>query len=82
MVATPQSRIRREVFQDALICAVTDGQFPSRTCDLGPTVRKVIETIAWQHPEANPELVADAFDAFDGDEDAGGWRVASGAPHC
>jgi hypothetical protein len=50
--------------------AVTKGQTPSRTCDLGPEIRSIIETIADRHPEANPDLIADAYDAFD--REAGG----------
>jgi hypothetical protein len=64
--------IRRGVFQDALMLAVTQGQTPSRTCDLGPETRSIIEAIAERHPEANPDLIADAYDAF--------GREADGAP--
>jgi hypothetical protein len=51
--------------------AVTDGQYPSRTCDLGRETRSIIEAIAERHPEANPTLIADAYEAFEREADRG-----------
>jgi hypothetical protein len=65
MLAIPPLGIRYEIFRDALMSAVIDGKAPSRTCDLGPETRSVIEAIAERHPEANPTLIADAYDSFD-----------------
>jgi hypothetical protein len=65
MMATPNPGIRYEMFHEALMRAVTEGQTPSRSCDLGRHTRSIIETIADRHPEANPDWIADAYDAFD-----------------
>jgi hypothetical protein len=65
MPATPTPGSRCDVFRDALMDAVIDGQSPARTCDLGPETRSIIEAIADWHPEADPTLIADAYDAFD-----------------
>lgn len=67
MLATPRLGVRRDVFWDALMLTVTEGRTPSRTGDLGSESRMVIEAIAQRHPEANPDLIADAYDAFDRD---------------
>jgi hypothetical protein len=80
MLATPPLGIRHEVFHDALMLAITEGKMPSRTCDLGFETRAIIEVIAERHPEANPDLIADAYDAFD--REAGGWRVSGAHPNC
>jgi hypothetical protein len=83
MLATSPLGIRRSVFQDALILAVTEGRSPARTCDLGSEPRSIIEAIAERHPEANPDLIADAYDAFDREADGGGWRVSGAVgPNC
>jgi hypothetical protein len=82
MLATSPLGIRRSVFQDALILAVTEGQTPSRTRDLGSETRSISEAIAERHPEANPDLIADAYDAFDREVDGGGWRVSGAPPNC
>jgi hypothetical protein len=74
--------MQRHVFQDALIRAVTEGQKPSRTFNLGTRTRLIIESIAERHPEANPDLIADAYDAFDREAHGCDWRVADVAPIC
>jgi hypothetical protein len=51
--------------------AVIEGQTPSRTCDLGRETRSIIEAIAERHPEANPVLIAEAYDAFEREADGG-----------
>jgi hypothetical protein len=78
MSATPPRGSRHEVFQNALLRAVTEGQTPSRTGHLGYETRSIIEAIAERHPEANPDLIGDAYDAFNRESDGG--RRASGAP--
>ena len=65
MLARPRIGIRFEAFRDAWMRAVIEGQRPSRSCDLGLETRSIIEAIAERHPEANPNLIADAYDAFD-----------------
>ena len=83
MLAKQPRSIRYETFRDALISAVTDGELPSHSCDLTPSTRAVIQEIAERHPEANPLLIADAYDAFERDHDGdGSWHVSGDAPHC
>jgi hypothetical protein len=64
MLATPQGN-RYQTFHDASMRAITNGEIPSRSCDLDHTTRSLIELIADRHPEANPDLIGDAFEAFD-----------------
>jgi|GEM_PF-3875844 len=82
MLATSPLGIRHSVFQDALLRAVTEGQSPSSTCNLGSETRSIIEAIAERHPEANPDLIADAYDAFDREADGCGWPVSGAPPNC
>jgi hypothetical protein len=82
MLAQPPLGTRHDVFKDALMRAVVDGQLPSRTCDLGHDTRAIIQAIAEHHPEANPNLIADAFDAFEREPDEGEWRVSGASPNC
>ena len=82
MLATPSLGILHNVFQDALLRAITEGQFPSRICDLGHDTRAIINEIADRHPEANPDLIADAYDAYEREADGGGWRISGAPPNC
>jgi hypothetical protein len=82
MLAKQPRSIRYETFRDALIGALVDGVRPSRSCDLSVETRAVIDEIAARHPEANPLLVADAYDAFDRDQDGSDWRTSATTPHC
>ena len=82
MLATPSLGILRDGFQDVLLRAITEGQFPSHTCGLGYATRAIINEIADRHPEANPDLIADAYDAFEREADGGGWRISGAPPNC
>jgi hypothetical protein len=73
-LAKPPVGIRFEVFRDALLGAGVDGQHPSRSCDLGREARSIIEDIAERHPEANPDSIADAYDAIDRETNSGDGR--------
>jgi hypothetical protein len=81
MLANPPPGNRYEIFKDALLQAVAEGQNPSRSCDFGHETRSIIQTIAERHPEANPDLIADAYDAFNR-ESGEEWRVSGVAPNC
>jgi hypothetical protein len=74
MLAITPLGFRHELFQDALLRAVTEGQFPSGASDLGDETRSVIE--------ANTVVIADAYDAFEREADGGGWRVSGAPPNC
>ena len=83
VLASPPPSIRRcEVFRNALILAVTEGQSPSRTCDLAVETRLAIEAIADRHPEASPHLIVEAYDAFDRARSGGEWRISTTPPNC
>lgn len=82
MLAKPTRNRGYETFRAALLGALTNGERPSQQCELGPATRAIIEEIAARHPEANPLLVADAYDAFDRDHDEGQWRTSATTPHC
>ena len=45
--------------------AITEGRFTSRAADFSLQTRSVLLAIAYHHPEASPNLIADAYDAFD-----------------
>lgn len=64
VTATPPPVGRRAAFESALLSAITEGRFTSRTDDLGQDTRSVLLAIAYHHPEASPNLIADAYDAF------------------
>lgn len=80
MTADPLATTRYARFRDALLDAVTEGKFPSGSCDLTAQTRAIIHAIADRHPEANPTLIADAYDAFDRASEQ--WRVGDAAPNC
>ena len=54
----------RSAFEHALMCALTEGRLPGRTCSLGANTWAAIEAIARNHPEAETELINDAYDSF------------------
>lgn len=82
MLANQPNRTSYETFRDALLGAVVDGRFPPATCDLGPQSSAVIRSIAERHPEADPDLIADAYDAFDSEHGSDGWRLSVRVPNC
>jgi len=54
----------RSAFEHALMCALTEGRLPGRSCGLGADTWAAIEAIARNHPEAATELINDAYDSF------------------
>jgi hypothetical protein len=68
----------RGVFQESLNCAIAHGQRPSRWIGLGDRTRVAIEAVAYEHPDATADHIADAYDAFARDHEASG-PVASAA---
>jgi hypothetical protein len=51
-------------FQDLLNRAITQGLMPAHGADLGADTWAAIDRVAREHPEATPELIASAHDAF------------------
>ena len=54
----------RSAFQHALMCALTEGRLPGRSCPLRANTWAAIEAIARNHPEAATELINHAYDSF------------------
>lgn len=65
MTAMPLSRDARTAFEQALLCALTEGRIPSARGDFGMATWSAIEALARQHPEAEAVLISDAYDAFE-----------------
>ena len=65
MGAAPSPDHARWSFQDALLRAITAGQIPARTGDLGARTWSAIEAVAREHPDASVRLIADAYDTFE-----------------
>ena len=63
MSETPTS-LTEQTFRDLLTAAITRGHRPPPTTILGPTCWIAIDTLAREHPDATPERVVAAFDAF------------------
>jgi hypothetical protein len=55
-----QPELGRAVGVRLTLGSSTVNRLPSGACDLGPKSRAIIESIAERHPEANPDLIADA----------------------
>jgi hypothetical protein len=65
MVAEPPTREElRVIFQMLLNQALTRGRAPSGYSVLGPGTRAAIEAVAREHPDAEAECIAAAYDAF------------------
>ena len=56
--------LTEQTFRDLLTAAITRGQRPPPTTVLGPTCWIAIDVLAREHPDATPERVVAAFDAF------------------
>lgn len=65
MTANPCPDEARAAFEEALLCAITEGRMPSRTFEFGAQTWAAIEAIAHEHPEAAVRLIADAYDTFE-----------------
>lgn len=60
--STPE--IRRAGFQELLNCAIVEGSFPADNGVLGPRTTQAIILVAQAHPDASPDLIAAAYDAY------------------
>ena len=56
--------LTEQTFRDLLTAAITRGHRPPPTTILGPTCWIAIDVLAREHPDAAPERVVAAFDAF------------------
>lgn len=56
--------LAEQTFQDLLTAAITRGHRPPPTTILGPTCWIALDALAREHPDATPEQVVAAFDAF------------------
>lgn len=56
--------LAEQTFQDLLTAAITRGHRPPPTTSLGPTCWIALDALAREHPDATPEHVVAAFDAF------------------
>lgn len=54
----------RDQFRRLLNEAITAGTAPSAGTDLGPYTLVAITVIAAEHPDASPDSIASAYDAF------------------
>jgi hypothetical protein len=64
---TPPSRPTERLwgaFQQHLVAAIVDGSLPTSVTGLGTQTLSAIEAIARDHPEAQPELIVEAHNAF------------------
>ncbi len=72
--------LTERTFRDLLTAAITRGHRPPPTTILGPTCWIALDVLAREHPDATPERVVAAFDAFaiehlDGDDDESAAEV-------
>ena len=56
--------LAEQTFRDLLTAAITRGHRPPPTTILGPTCWIALDVLAREHPDATPERVVAAFDAF------------------
>jgi hypothetical protein len=54
----------RRTFHEALNLALTRGRFTSVYSGLGPDTQADIDVIAFNHPDADADTIAAAYDAF------------------
>jgi hypothetical protein len=62
----------RATFQELLNLALTRGRVASSDVGLGPTTLAAINVVAREHPDAEAELIAGAYDAFEREHGSGG----------
>ena len=55
----------RLTFQQFLNLALTRGRATSTCCGLGPGTSAAIDSVAYDHPDADADSIAAAYDAFD-----------------
>jgi hypothetical protein len=62
---TPSRQQLRATFQRLLNLALTRGRVTSSSCGLGPNTLAAINVVAYEHPDAEADCIAAAYDAFD-----------------
>jgi hypothetical protein len=66
VLSEPPSRDElRTTFQGLLNLALTRGRATSGCCSLGLGTRAAIDVVAYEHPDAEADCIAAAYDAFD-----------------
>ena len=61
----PSVAVLRETFQRVLNLALTRGRAAPSHCGLGPETLAAIDVVAYDHPDAEPDSIAAAYEAFD-----------------
>jgi hypothetical protein len=62
---SPTPEDLRQIFQGLLDLALTRGRVAPSSSGLGPSTTAAINVVAYEHPDAEAELIADAYDAFE-----------------
>jgi len=62
---SPTPEDLRPIFQGLLNLALTRGRVAPSSSGLGPSTTAAINGVAYEHPDAEAELIADAYDAFE-----------------
>ena len=62
---TPPPQERREMFQRLVNLALTGARGVPSCSGLGPDTVAAIDEVANEHPDADPECIAAAYDAFE-----------------
>ncbi|MDR3661973.1 MAG: hypothetical protein P4L86_16585 [Mycobacterium sp.] len=63
-MAAKSADLAEQTFRDLLTAAIAWGRRPLHTSVLGPSSWVAIDVVAREHPDATPEQIAAAFDAF------------------
>ena len=71
MVSEPAPEELRATFQRLLNLALTRGRATSGCCGLGTATRAAIDVVAYDHPDAEADCIAVAYDAFNREHAAG-----------
>ncbi|MEH3139725.1 MAG: hypothetical protein PGN37_05990 [Mycobacterium kyogaense] len=74
----PSNDELRVNFQVLLNSALTHGRAAARDCGLGPATVEAINAIAYDHPDAEADAIAAAYDAF-GAEHGGAHQASRSA---
>jgi hypothetical protein len=61
----PSPEELRSTFQGLLDLALTRGRVASSSCGLGPNTLAAINVVTYEHPDAEADCIAAAYDAFD-----------------
>jgi hypothetical protein len=67
----------RATFQELLNRALTRGRVAPGSAGLGPSTLAAVNAVALEHPDADAELIADAYDVFEREHGTGGgeWTM-------